>query len=255
MPRRITVTTPENVRIEYELAGLISRGGAALIDLFLQGLLIGAVLALYTWLQNNGKLPAVNWIKAALWVVIFVIFWGYYAFFETIWNGQTPGKRWTGLRAVREGGQPVDLTSASVRNLLRIIDMIPVLIPYIVAAISVFFSKHNKRLGDYAAGTVVVKERREQIDLRKFEQQLTTTTASNTSYIKNLGLITPAEFEAAKAFVDRAPELQPDVREEIAAKIAVPIMNRLGIEASPQIPYSTLLAELYDRCKNERGMR
>lgn len=214
--------------------------------------MIGAILGLWMWLKNYNKLPGISWTGAALWIIIFLIFWGYYAFFETIWNGQTPGKRYTFLRTIRESGQPVDLASASVRNLLRIIDMLPVAIPYIAGSVAIFFSGTNKRLGDYAAGTVVVKERKEQINLAKIEQSPITTTQH---YITNIELVTPTEFEAAKAFTDRAPELTENIREEIAARIAKPIMTRLGIEDNSHIKYSDLLTELHNRCRSERGMR
>jgi uncharacterized RDD family membrane protein YckC len=90
--------------------------------------------------------------------LIFVIFFGYFTFFETWWSGQTPGKRWLKLRVIQEDGRPIDFFSALLRNVLRMIDMVPPPL-YSLGIISIFASAHAKRLGDFAANTVVIKER------------------------------------------------------------------------------------------------
>ncbi|MCX8053655.1 MAG: RDD family protein, partial [Armatimonadetes bacterium] len=157
MPRHTRVTTPENVTIIYELAGLGSRGGAALVDLALQGIMIAAAtLVRYLLVVRYGKWPGATWPNALLGIVIFLIIYGYYVYFEFVWNGQTPGKRLFRLRTVREGGIPVDLACAALRNLVRIVDFLPLM--YGLGAIVILASSTNKRLGDYAAGTIVVKE-------------------------------------------------------------------------------------------------
>ena len=82
---------------------------------------------------------------------------GYFAMFEAFWNGQTPGKRWTHLRVIKDSGRPINAYDAILRNLLRIVDNLPTL--YAIGIVTMLISKENKRVGDYAAGTVVVHEK------------------------------------------------------------------------------------------------
>ncbi len=256
MPRTITITTPENVRIEYVLAGLMSRGSAAIVDMLLQGLAVLVIVAVRSLLEHAGKWPGTTWASALLGIVIFLIVYGYFVYFETVWNGQTPGKRMVNLRAVREGGLPIDLSCAALRNLVRLVDLLPFF--YVVGTIAVLLSARNKRLGDYAAGTLVVRELASP-SLRETPIQSGPTESPAApipdGIVRNIELITPEEFSTARSFVERRAELEPYVREELAARIAGPMMRRVGMEDSGQAPYSAILAEIVDRCVRERGMR
>ncbi|GIV94214.1 MAG: hypothetical protein KatS3mg056_2923 [Chloroflexus sp.] len=95
-------------------------------------------------------------ILALLAILAFVVNWGYFVFFEWIWNGQTPGKRLLRLRVLREGGRPVDIGAIVVRNLMRAIDFLPLL--YGIGLVTMFVDRYHRRLGDLTAGTVVVHE-------------------------------------------------------------------------------------------------
>ena len=86
-----------------------------------------------------------------------IFYWGYYVFFEMLWNGQSPGKRWVGLRVIRTDGTPITLSEALIRNLVRIVDFLPA--TYGVGIITMFIDKQSRRLGDLAAGTLVVQDR------------------------------------------------------------------------------------------------
>ena len=255
MPSQVTIVTPENVRIEYELAGLGSRAGAAVIDVLLQTLgLLALVLVLWA-VGFDRKMPGTGWAIALFGVLAFLIIWGYYVYFETVWNGQTPGKRLARLRTIREGGLPVDLSCAAVRNLVRIIDMLPGAPPYVVGGIFLTFSSKNKRLGDFAAGTLVVKERSEWKASLTPRQVAAVSRYSEAAYVRNIELVTNEEFETLKRFVERKDELSEDVRKQIAAKIATPMMARLGIEENADIIHANLLSEIYTKCVEDRGMR
>lgn len=249
MPRQVTIVTPENVRIEYELAGAASRGGAAIVDLLAQALLMGVVvLVAYAF-----RVLSTAWMRALIAVGSFLVLWGYYVLFETIWNGQTPGKRLTRLRTVRDGGLPVDLSCAAVRNLVRIVDFLPLL--YVFGAISVLVTRKNQRLGDLAAGTLVVKERAEWMAALASTPATPVRRHPEADLVRNIELVTSEEFEAVSRFVDRMPELQQHAKERIALRIARPLMLKLGIEDDSSINYSNLLAEIHSRCVNERGMK
>src|SRR4029078_15726 len=98
-------------------------------------------------------------LVAVLIIASFLVFFGYDVAFETLASGRTPGKRATGLRVVRQGGEPAGVMAAAVRNLVRLVDIQPGML-YAVGATSIFFSQRNQRLGDLAAAPRVVRERR-----------------------------------------------------------------------------------------------
>lgn len=255
MPRRIEIVTPEHVRIEYELAGIASRCGAAVVDLLLQALAILLVVLVLTMVHILLRLPPLSWATGVLIVASFLLWWGYYVFFETIWNGQTPGKRLLRLRVIKYGGAPIDLTSAAVRGLIRVVDLA------IIGFIVMFFAPRNQRIGDFAAGTLVVKERSEWVgDITHPLQDSTPPVDKEDrtpefALVKNIELVTPEQFDAIKRFIQRSSELQPSIREQIAARIARPLMRHLGIEDTPGINYTNLLTAIHARCVGERGMR
>src|SRR5690606_14075457 len=93
----------------------------------------------------------------------FLIFWGYYVLFEYLWNGQTPGKRLVKIRVARTDGNPAGFVEVVIRNLVRVVDFLPT--GYGLGLLVMFFSPQARRLGDFAAGTLVVKERSD-VDLR-----------------------------------------------------------------------------------------
>ncbi len=162
----LNIDTPENVTFSYEIAGIGSRFLAAIIDslligllqviLFGTGLLILIRMGVFASSDSSGG-QAAMWILAILSLIGFVFFWGYYIFFEIFWNGQTPGKRWIGLRVIRMDGTPVSFSEVLIRNLVRTLDFLP--FAYGVGVITMFASRNSCRLGDLAARTVVVHDR------------------------------------------------------------------------------------------------
>lgn len=248
MSRVIAVITPENVRIEYELAGLASRAGAAIVDTLLQALILILIIAAKLLLAKYDKWPASPWTNAALGIAMFLAWYGYYVYFETIWNGQTPGKRRAGLRTIMEGGLPIHLAGSAIRNLVRVIDFLPVM--YGIGALAILFGSKNKRLGDIAAGTLVIKEMDEWIS-----ESLSNAEYEDSHGIPNIQSITPDEFEAIRRFIERLPELDAGIREPLAARIAGPIATRLGIADLDRISCCELLNQIYTDCVNIRGMR
>jgi len=151
----VDVETPEQVVVSYTLAGIGTRGGAALLDLLLM-LALGGTLA-YVLSALHDSVGGGDWLKAVMILGQFLILWGYFVLFEAIWDGQTPGKRLLGLRVVRNGGGGVDIGASAARNLVRFIDFLP--FGYFVGMVSVIANQRNQRLGDLVAGTIVVRER------------------------------------------------------------------------------------------------
>ncbi len=138
--------TPESIDLELHLAGPIARAMAFSIDLGIR-LLIQFVLFIVLWLADD--------VGTALWLIgMFLMEWFYPVFFEVLFDGQTPGKKSLGIKVIHDNGTPVGWSASIVRNLLRVVDFLP--IAYIVGLISMSISEGFKRLGDLAAGTVVV---------------------------------------------------------------------------------------------------
>ncbi len=145
------------------------------------------------------------------------IFLGYYVLFEMIWNGQTPGKRAAGIRVLRDDGTPITMTESLLRNLIRTIDFLPVC--YGVGMIFVLTNARNKRLGDIAAGTVVIKER--------LPEELPTPPPTGAAQTEQMAALLPLllrltnrEEAAVEQFMERRDELSFDVRARLAAKLA-----------------------------------
>src|SRR2546422_9648412 len=166
--RRLGIETPEHVVLELELAGLGSRMAATVCDagiLTLAYLLLGlGIQLLPTPARGDADGPWSTLAAIVLILTVFLLFWGYFLLFEALSDGRTPGKRLMGIRVVMDTGHPLSFTAAAVRNLVRIVDMQP-LFTYQVGLGFVLFHPQNKRLGDIVAGTVVVRDRPEDLQL------------------------------------------------------------------------------------------
>jgi uncharacterized RDD family membrane protein YckC len=161
------VLTPESVEFVYELGGLGSRMMAALIDHAILALVLTGLWVVGCFLMIPAMLFA-GPIAAVAIVGTFVLYFGYFAYFEWRWNGQTPGKRVMDLRVIDDRGMNIDAFQALTRNLFRIVDMMPFLFAvdflafgfYALGGIAAWLSPRQKRLGDWAAGTLVVRTRK-----------------------------------------------------------------------------------------------
>lgn len=176
LDQEYAIDTPENVSFAHEVAGIGNRFIAALIDSFIiLAALVLLNLIILVGLSVLGSMdPApvvedapMGWIEGLLLAIYalinFLIFWGYYVLFEYLWNGQTPGKRLVHIRVVRLDGNPVGFVEVMVRNLVRVVDFLPS--GYGLGLLVMFFNRQARRLGDFAAGTLVIKERAD-VDLR-----------------------------------------------------------------------------------------
>jgi uncharacterized RDD family membrane protein YckC len=159
---RYVVETPENIRFGYDVADIGSRFLAILIDSLIQGA-IYVILFMSLALVATGLTevvlprPVSDGLAVVLILVLFLIQFGYFLFFEIIMSGQTPGKRLFGLRVVKDNAHPFSAMDSIIRNLVRIIDFFP--FAYGIGVLTMFSNKRAKRLGDFAAGTLVVKMR------------------------------------------------------------------------------------------------
>ena len=148
------VLTPEYVEFRFVLAGLYSRFLAWLLDaLIVAGCTIAVVMAL-----GMAGMAAPGFASAVGFVLYFLVDWGYGIALETIWSGQTVGKRVMGLRVIQQSGVRIGFYHAALRNLARPVDRLPFF--YLVGGLTALLSGSHQRLGDMLAGTIVVRERR-----------------------------------------------------------------------------------------------
>lgn len=243
----LIIETPERVELHYVLANIGNRFLAAAIDHLIQTVTIIIVIvaagALGGW-QLFSSMEA--WTAALTVLVVFGIYWGYFVAFETLWSGQTPGKRMMRLRVVREDGRPVRFFEVFVRNLLRVaIDFQP-LPSYAIGVVSIIFSARSKRVGDFVAGTVVIKERAteapsldEIIKVSEIEQQRLERLMP-APFVADTRRLSEPELRAVETFLKRRFELQEPNRTALAARIAQPISLKLGIVTDGLAPESLL---------------
>jgi uncharacterized membrane protein SpoIIM required for sporulation/uncharacterized RDD family membrane protein YckC len=221
--QHLRVETPEHVVLEYEIAGLGSRTLAAVLDaLVLGGSAFAGVmaLALLSFLGVRLGLSG-TWAAVLLIGLGFFAAWGYYALFEGLREGQTPGKRMIGIRVVRDTGHPVTLGAAAARNLVRAVDafLIP---PYFLGALLVALHPRGKRLGDMVAGTVVVRDRPAERAAPAPRAGATGATGATGPAAGTLAApeLEDDEYRVLDRFVARADALSPQVRDRLAADLA-----------------------------------
>ncbi len=165
---KLSIDTPENILLDAEIAGFGSRCMAALIDYTILTVLVIIVTYLYERaipVERRNETAAI----ALLIFLQFLLITFYHLFFELLWNGQTPGKRRTGLRVIQSNGLPLTVSGAVIRNLVRLFDFMPIL--YGFGLVVLFATKNTQRLGDLAAKTVVIRERK-QLTLTTLKENL-----------------------------------------------------------------------------------
>ncbi|HEX5869367.1 MAG TPA: stage II sporulation protein M [Longimicrobium sp.] len=210
--RQVDVETPEHVAIGYELADLGSRFTALLLDWFfiVMGTL-GLWLGVLTLGYVIGFSNALTGLGLGITVLaVFVLMWGYFVFYEGLRDGQTPGKRRMGIRVVHDGGFPVTVRGAAVRNLMRLIDIQPAP-SFAVGGLAMMLHPQTKRLGDLAAGTVVVRDRTGQPIPE--ESRAVSTVALGRPKLKD------EEFAALEMYVARRATLPGEVRADLSRKL------------------------------------
>jgi uncharacterized RDD family membrane protein YckC len=254
----LIIETPERVPLHFALASIGNRFLACAIDHAFQALTIIVVAIALTVVANYSSLGdqfkgAPKWVQALLIAVVFLIVSGYFAFFEWIWNGQTPGKRWLKLRVIREDGRPVTFWEAAVRNLLRTLDMMPAPF-YSIGLISVFISSSDQRIGDMVAGTVVVRER--EAEAPAFAQVFASPVSDPAlrrsfkpvDFVAELNVITESEIEVVETFLRRRWDLEDMARQWMAWRVALPLLYKLRPAYDlPTFTYEGFLEELLHR--------
>jgi uncharacterized RDD family membrane protein YckC len=209
---RITIATPEGVDLELTLAGVGSRFISALVDFMLQIVLLVGVSGVGAAVGAFGS----GFGAVIVFLASFLIFAAYDVLFEVFASGRTPGKRLNGLRVVRVDGSPVTFFTSAIRNVLRLVDILPG--PYLVGIVTILVTRQNQRLGDVAAGTLVVRERTEQPSLR--ELRAAQTQPVPATYAWDVTAVSADELTAVRSFLARRYELTWAARYRLADDLA-----------------------------------
>jgi uncharacterized RDD family membrane protein YckC len=235
----LIIETPERVPLHFALASIGNRFLACALDHTIQGLVLVLIVVSGLIIANassatleNAVVSAPKWVYAVMIILIFLTFSGYFAFFEWIWSGQTPGKRWMKLRVIREDGRPITFWEAAVRNLIRTLDMMPAPF-YSIGLISVFVTDRDQRVGDMVAGTVVVRER--EAEAPAFTQVFASPVSDPAlrrsfkpvDFTASLNSLTEAEIQVVETFLRRRWDLADVPRQWMAWRVALPILFKI----------------------------
>lgn len=249
---KLTIETPEQIALEFPLAGLGSRGLALLTDTAIQ--LLSAIVVvlivgftapdLLNYWQSAGK-----WMVAAGIFLLFCLYWGYFALFEAFWNGQTPGKRQAKIRVISASGRPITVFESIARNFLRVIDS---QLFYLVGCISCALDSRNRRLGDMVAGTVAVHEVQEQGDSYWYASERPAAVAPIGDKIAALSA---QEFQLIETFLNRRLDLPLDQRAQTAQNIANRIGDHLAVAVADRPSNEDFLEEVARRYREAARFR
>jgi uncharacterized RDD family membrane protein YckC len=255
---QLNIETPELVAIEMPLAGIGSRFIALLIDTLIwgAGLLVLGILA---WLFRPAMQAFSNlsyqWTVAIVTLIMFLLNWGYFTLFEAFWNGRTPGKHVAKIRVIQRSGRPIGIFESMARNFVRYVDQIPFF--YAVGVVTMFVTRQHQRLGDLAAGTLVVRDREQESPLwaetgaRTFTAavfspgSVTGTVAEPHSSLTlpatGVARLSSSDLEVLEGFFSRRLDLPIATRQALAQRIATAIQAKSGLEPPPGVSVETFL--------------
>ena len=258
-PEHHAIDTPELVAIEMPLAGIGSRFIAILIDTLLW--IVGFFVLIIVFSLLAPAFHAFNrlseqWVTAIVIFLLFLLQWGYFTLFEAFWNGQTPGKKIARIRVIQRSGRPIGILESMARNFIRMVDQIPSF--YAVGIVAVFVTRQNQRLGDMAAGTLVVREQPQESTLWGDSGSRTFTAASFTSGMTpqalppephmrvslpaaNISKLASGDLELLENFLSRRLDMPLGTRAALAERISVALRAKSGLEMPAGISTETFL--------------
>ena len=227
---QLQIDTPEQIALELPLAGIGSRFLAIAIDTLLQTALYvigGIVLAVLVpaGIVSFSGFPSTIGPALAIFF-LFCVYWGYFAIFEALWKGQTPGKKLAGIRVIKESGRPITAFESIARNFLRAVDGLPGI--YGVGLVCMMLNQQHRRLGDYVAGTIVVHEKATQDVKPTWNMSKQEPPAA-----PEIAQISPDDLVLIETYLHRRWDFDADVRIRTAVQIAERIKAKTGIQSEP----------------------
>lgn len=258
----LVIETPERVPLHFALASIGNRFIACAIDHTIQIVTLIVIVIMFLFVADVADLGnrvsnTPKWIIALLIIFVFLLMSGYFAFFEWLWHGQTPGKRWLKLRVIREDGRPIGFFEAVVRNLLREFDIMPFPF-YSIGLISVFATDRDQRVGDLVAGTVVVRER--EAEAPAFAEVFASPVSDPAlrrsfkpvPFAADINNLTEQEIAVVESFLRRRWDLKDYPRQWMAWRVAMPILFKLRPQYDlATFTYEGFLEELLHRYREK----
>lgn len=266
---KLNIDTPELVSIEMPLAGIGSRFIALLVDYLIWGagfvvLASALVVILPSMLAASGN--RAQWAVAIGIFGTFLVNWGYFTLFEAFWNGRTPGKRVARIRVIQRSGRAIGLFESMARNLVRYIDQFPGF--YAVGVITMFVTRQSQRLGDLAAGTLVVRDREEESPMWSETTSRTFTApafsasapapqpnAALTLPAAGIAKLSPADLAVLEGFFWRRLDMSIETRQALAHRIAGAIQAKSGLESPHDVKAETFLEAVALQLRDIARMR
>ena len=249
---QLRIDTPEQIALELPLAGIGSRFLAVGIDTLIQFTVYLIVGMAFIFGMSAGSsiltfLPRLLGSAVAIFL-LFAVYWGYFAFFETLWKGQTPGKRYVGIRVIKDSGRPINAFEAIARNLMRAVDGLPGI--YGVGLACMICNQQSRRLGDFVAGTVVVHEK----PTEEVRPSWNTSNLGGTVAV-GFGQITSEELILIETYLHRRSSLDNYTRLNTAIKIVERIQARSGLHPQPNQHVDDFLEEAARKIRDSGQFR
>ncbi|HWE84632.1 MAG TPA: RDD family protein [Terracidiphilus sp.] len=252
---QLSIDTPELVAIEMPLAGIGSRFVAVLIDTLIWGAGLFVLFLLFVILSpsiRESSRISYQWAVAIVLFLVFLFNWGYFTLFEAFWNGRTPGKKIARIRVIQRSGRPIGLVESMARNFVRYVDGLPGF--YVVGVVSMFVTRQHQRLGDLAAGTLVVRDREQETPLWSETGSRTFTAASFTPAAASpephmmvtlpsagVARLSISDLEVLEGFLARRLDMPLEVRQSLSERIAGAIRAKSGLEQPVGVSMETFL--------------
>lgn len=235
---QISSTTPESVDLDFTLAGVGSRVYALILDysiLLLVFLAFWIVWGIFTYgflssLGDSGQdySAAPTWLLAIFILLNFVIWNGYFVLFETLWQGQTPGKRLAKIRVIRDDGRTIALPQSVLRSLLRAIDE-----TLFIGLLFILFGKREKRIGDWVAGTLVIQEERGDRKNQLIISDQGKILAAKLPDIANLTTLIPDDYAVIQEYLQRRGRMATQARTAKSMELAQQLRTLINLETIP----------------------
>lgn len=224
---RLVISTPENIELEVTIAGLGSRFTAQLADLLIKILCMIPVSMILGTISALAGINAEIVMYAGMIIAGFLLMFAYDPLFEILRSGRTPGKKIVGIRVVPIEGGPLGVGQSISRNLLRLVDMMP--IGYLTGSLAILASKRRQRLGDLAAGTIVIRDAPDRSTERsRLAVVMPFSVPPYAVQTWNVDGVSAREMEVAHRFLGRRTEIDPFPRYFLASSLAERLFPKVG---------------------------
>jgi uncharacterized RDD family membrane protein YckC len=212
-PDQVHIETPEQIELSLELPGLGSRFVGQVVDWIIKGALF-VLTWLFFGLWSVSPWDTIFWLGVEFFILLVVAD----IYFEMSWNGQTPGKWAAGIRVIREGGAPIHFGSSCIRNVLRVADFLPFF--YVLGGVLVLVTPRLQRIGDLAAGTLVIRERVAKLPV-EVSQEIEQFASDEFTFTPNqLAACSPADRTVLRSFFQRYLDMEPGPRADLAYRLS-----------------------------------